>query len=401
MSDLISYLATRLGLHPEDFSAGGFLAECCAGKEPHHNCVYEGIKLVLGERSKKDLYWLFYSLSLKSFCSGERQSLPLLSMLKKASPEAHQSAKSLSANLKNIESKLEDEGLNLIDLICPKRVEIDNYCSYKNITEPFISLFIRRNLVDHVKEIGGSEGLEDGKPFISHKWSDVKTSKAITNDLVHMPLDERFRKMRLLLTGIEKPGKAETLIRSTIFLDVYRYQKPQDLPEVPVLDNGLLKVFEGPLLKDVIEKILRINDFTPTKKEELLLAEGLKRLHDAGVRTYLGIYNHQEYGFGLGYLEDQAAIPSQTESVRLSLKLMEYGRRSSKSSTSSETDTYTMADVFCNHLLDTMPEAEAFKLLECDAHRLARMRHTGDKTLLGRLENRALVDKQLSTDLGL
>lgn len=207
--------------------------------------------------------------------------------------------------------------------------------------------------------------------------------------------------MRLLLTGIEKPGKAETLIRSTIFLDVYRYQKPQDLPEVPELDNGLLKVFEGPLLKDVIEKILRINDFTPTKKDELLLAEGLKRLHDAGVRTYLGIYNHQEYGFGLGYLEDQAAIPSQTESVRLSLKLMEYGRRSSKSSTSSETDTYTMADVFCNHLLDTMPEAEAFKLLECDAHRLARMRHTGDKTLLGRIENRALVDKQLSADLGL
>lgn len=63
-----------------------------------------------------------------------------------------------------------------------------------------------------MKEIGRSEGLEDGKPFISHKWSDVKTSKAITNDLVHIPLDERFRKMRLLLTGIEKPGKAETLI---------------------------------------------------------------------------------------------------------------------------------------------------------------------------------------------
>ncbi|AXH59998.1 hypothetical protein [Pseudomonas amygdali] len=399
MSSVLKHLVSCLGVSAELFEAEPFLSQCLEGKESDYLSVYGVIQSIIGQKTVPALNGVLFALVKSSFETGRQLKLPLLHLLLSASEANAHSRQGLGSQFKAIQNIVNDQGDHLLRRLAPNNLELLAYERLSKSKSPVIVEVIELGLTQHASVFCDGIGLTSPADFRMGYQGDKPVGELIFKSLSKTPLDGSYAEIRSLFLGKNEPSHQETLLRAMTFLNRL-ITTPKDLPQVPVIKPQILEVFESKILSDVVSEVIeQCRGVLNLERAEVFL-EGLKRLSAAGLNLELGVYTQERYGFGIGYLEDQGA-PDRIEAIQDSLRHLGYGQVGVSTRPRSNTVHHSMADVFCNHLLDQLPEKQAKSLLTNDAYRLERLRHTGDKSLLGQLENKGHVDRHLAADLGL
>lgn len=396
MSNLIKHLINNLGVSESEFDPERFLEQCIDPVNPDYQSIYSVIQSVIGQRSVASLNGVLVSLVKASFETGRQMRIPLLHIVACAAESHPQSSKGLGASFKSIRNCI---SAPLLTRLAPNPVELG---AYERLSKPQGSVIveiIQYGLSQHATAFCEGVGLESPADFRRGYQGGKPIGEIIMKSLSKTPLDGSYAEIRSLFFGKDEPSHQETLLRAMTFLDKLIIT-PRDLPQVPAIKPQILAVFESRILSDVVSDVVdQYRGVLNLDRAEVFL-EGLKRLSAAGVNLERGVYTQERYGFGIGYLEDKGT-PDRIEAIQDTLHYLGYGKEGVSTRPRSNTVHHSMADVFCNHLLDQLSKEQARALLTNDTYRLERLRHTGDKSLLSQLENKSHVDRHLAADLGL
>lgn len=396
MSNLIKHLIHNLGVSESEFDPEQFLERCIDPANPDYQSIYSVIQSVIGQRSAASLNGALVSLVKASFETGRQMRLPLLHLVACAAEGHPQSSKGLGASFKSIKNCV---SAPLLARLAPNALELEAYERLSKTQGCVIIEIITHGLAQHAAAFCEGIGLASPADFRMGYQGNKPVGEIILKSLSKTPLDGSHAEIRTLFCGKNEPGHQETLLRAMAFLDKL-ILTPKELPQVPAIKPHILTVFESKILSDVVSEVVDQYRGVLNLDRAAVFLEGLKRLSAAGVNLERGVYTQGCYGFGIGYLEDKGT-PDRIEAIHDTLHYLGYGKEGVSTKPRSNTVHHSMADVFCNHLLDQLPPKQATALLTNDTYRLERLRHTGDKSLLSQIENKSHVDQHLAADLGL
>lgn len=396
MSNLIKRLIYNLGVSESEFDPEQFLERCIDPANPDYQSIYSVIQSVIGQRSAASLNGALVSLVKASFETGRQMRLPLLHLVACAAEGHPQSSKGLGASFKSIRNCV---SAPLLTRLAPNALELSAYERLSKSQGSVITEIIKHGLAQHAAAFCEGIGLASPADFRMGHQGDKPIGEIILKSLSKTPLDGSYAQIRSLFFGKDEPSHQETMLRAMAFLDKL-ILTPKELPQVPAIKPQILAVFESKILSDLVSDVVGQYQGVLNLDRAAVFLEGLKRLTAAGVNLERGVYTQERYGFGIGYLEDKGT-PDRMKAIEDTLYHLGYGNEGVSTKPRSNTVHHSMADVFCNHLLDQLSPEQARALLTNDTYRLERLRHTGDKSLLSKLENKSHVDRHLAADLGL
>jgi len=402
MSKAIEYLAKRLGETPEGFDPGAYLRECLRGVDASPEPIFAGLELAIGER--KDISKTKMLTDLIELCFERKVvgDLPLLTLMEKAGGENDHTISIVAKSFKNIENALRLGGKSLLSQIPPDPAEMLAYSRLSKLGSSAIVQVINENLTEHAQALMTGWNAKSPRDYRSVLVDRESIYPMVRKALYALPLGSSHQAIRELFIGHNKPGHEEMLSRATAILDYKGGTFASDLPDLAPLTEDFLVRYESLILSRIFAKVVEMDGYEMDSAYEEFFIAGLRKLSQAGLNILNGVYTQTNYGYGIGYLDDMGEMRDPHEETRNALRIMQFGTTGLRNRERGYWEIkFKMRDTVCNHLLDLLPNDQGRALLDNDAYKLERSRFTKDRTCLNGLNNKALIDREFATDLGL